>query len=154
MSNLIAFPSATPNIGLPLLSAGQAQKEFFVNQALTILDSLHPSAILGSLSAPPATAEEGDCFRVTAPAAQAWAGCENHIAARIGGDWHFIAPREGMHLFDIAAESSLFFKTIWRTTRRVNTPTGGLMIDIEARNAIEQLIVALQNIGVLPPPSV
>lgn len=153
MSNPIAFSSATPNVGLPLLIAGQAQKEFFVNQALTIVDSLHPRAVLASMPTPPATAADGDCFRVTAPAAQAWEGCENHLAVRIGGDWHFIAPSDGMHLFDIAADSSLFFKTVWHVAVRPATPTNGAVIDVEARSAIEQLIAALYDIGVLPPAS-
>lgn len=87
MSNPLNFSSTTQNIGLPLLIAGQAQKEFFVNQALDILDTLHPHAVVASQAAPPQSAVDGDCFRVTAPATQAWEGCESHLAVRVSGDW-------------------------------------------------------------------
>lgn len=40
MSDPVTFPSSTPAIGLPYLVAGQAQKEFFVNQSLCLLDAL------------------------------------------------------------------------------------------------------------------
>lgn len=62
MSEPIVFPSATPALGLPLLVAGQAQKEFFVNQALGLLDALHARAVIASRPAPPAAAAEGEPF--------------------------------------------------------------------------------------------
>ena len=65
MSEPFAFPSITPTIGLPLLTAGQAQKEFFVNQAFSLIDALHGRTVVASQSVPPATAPEGltICFR-------------------------------------------------------------------------------------------
>ena len=152
MSNPITFSSSTPKIGLPMLIAGQAQKEFFVNQALAILDTLHARAVIASQPTPPPQSADGDCFRVTAPAAGPWEGCEGHLALRIGGDWHFIAPREGMQVFDIEADTCLFFKADWLTAMRPPAPANGTNIDTEARAAIEQLIGVLHDIGILPPP--
>jgi hypothetical protein len=149
MSDPIAFPSATPAIGLPLLVAGQAQKEFFVNQALCILDALYVRAVKASQSAPPATAIAGDCFRVTSPASQAWAGREDHIAVLIGGAWHFIGAREGMHMFDQTAGHTLVFGTQWERARAPTLPTGGTVVDSQARTAIQSLIQSLQAIGIL-----
>lgn len=148
MTNPITFASTTPNIGLPLLIAGQAQKEFFVNQAMAILDSLAPRAVLASQPAPPAVATDGDCFLVTVPATQAWQGCENHLALRIGGAWHFVPPREGMRLYDLAANRSLFFRSEWRSLATLTLPASGPVIDTEARTAISQIIAALQDIGI------
>lgn len=151
MSELAAFPSATPNISLPLLFAGQAQKEFFVNQALSVLDAFSPQAVVASASVPPANAAEGECFRVTSLAAQAWTGCEDQIAVRIGGSWHFIPPRDGMRLFDRTANGSLFFRSGWHSGSVPAAPEGGTTVDAEARTALVQLIQAVREIGLLGP---
>lgn len=151
MTQPIVFTSATPNIGLPLLIAGQAQKEFFLNQALGILDALHRHAVVASQPVPPADPGEGDCFRVTAPAQQAWEGCEDHLAVRIGGGWHFITPRVGMRLFDIAADTTLFFHSGWQIAAVPTDPANGTVIDVEARAAVSQLIDALRESGIFAP---
>lgn len=129
--------------------AGQAQKEFFVNQALSIIDAVQHGAVRASLNEPPAVADEGDCYRVTTPAVAGWAGCEDHLAVRVGGSWHFISPREGMALFDQDADTRLFFRSGWHTVEAPAIPTGGLVIDVEARAALEQLIGTLREGGLL-----
>jgi Protein of unknown function (DUF2793) len=133
--------------------SGQAQKEFFVNQALSILDSVQTGTVIASQPAPPSDVAEGACYRVTAPAVAAWEGCEDHLAVRIGGDWHFIPPREGMRLFDAEADHSLFFRESWQSADAALTPSNGTVIDIEARAAINQLIDALRTMGVFANPS-
>ena len=148
MSDPVTFTSVTPNIGLPLLLAGQSQKEFFVNQSLALLDALQGGSVRASLAAPPA-AQDGDCYRIVAPATEAWAGCEDHLAVWIGGDWHFIAPREGMGVFDIAAGHGLVFRSGWQRGLAPAVPTGGVIVDSQARAAILQLIQSLRAIGIL-----
>ena len=152
MSGPLTFPSTTPNLRLPLLIAGQAQKEFFVNQALGILDALQRAAVAASQAEPPAQADEGDCYRVTAPALSDWAGCEDHIAVRIGDSWHLVPPRDGMRLYDAAAGEQLFYRAGWHNAQNPALPVGGAIIDVEARTALEQLVITLQNAGVLPAP--
>lgn len=149
MPNPINLSPATLNLGLPLLLAGQAQKEFFVNQALALLDAMHGAAVVASLSAPPALAEEGQSFRVVGPAMQGWGGREDHIAIRIGGAWHFVAPQAGMTLFDRTAGYRLVFTSSWGTAAAPAIPAGGSVIDIEARTTLSQLIQALRTIGTL-----
>lgn len=149
MSEPVSFTALTPNLGLPLLLAGQAQKEFFVNQALSILDALQCLSVRASLPAPPLIAQEGEAFLVAAPATQAWEGCDNHVALRIGGAWHFIPPREGMLLFDQAAGHLLIFRSGWQRANAPAAPTGGAVIDAEARGAILQLVQGLRAIGLL-----
>lgn len=151
MSNPLTFSAATPNIALPLLIAGQAQKEFFVNQALSVLDALQPQTVVGSQPTPPVDANDGDCFRVTAPAGQEWEGCEDHLAIRIGGDWHFVPPRGGMRVFDTTANHTVFFRLGWQIAATPVVPATGTVIDVEARTAIDQIISALRDIGILPP---
>ncbi len=149
MSDPIALPSQTPVIGLPLLIAGQAQKEFFVNQALCLLDALYPRVVRASVTAPPATAEEGDCFRVTAPASGAWTAQEDRIAVLIGGEWHFVSPRQGMQIYDLGDNRQLLFHTQWEQPGAPANPVGGTVVDSEARAAIAALIDALATAGVI-----
>lgn len=153
MSELVIFSSTTPVAGLPLLVPGQAQKEFFLNQALFVLDALHPNAVAASQSAPPAAIEDSACFRVTSPAIQDWEGHEDNIAVGIGGDWHFVAPREGMHVFDCEAGQWLVFRSGWRSAAGPVLAASGSIIDTEARTALAQLIEALRHIGILATPT-
>ncbi|NCP13755.1 MAG: DUF2793 domain-containing protein [Sphingomonadales bacterium] len=151
MPNPIVFPSSTPGLGLPLLIAGQAQKEFFLNQALCVLDALHSHTVMASQSVPPDTAQEGDCFRVTDPAQAAWASHENALALLVGGTWHFIAPCEGMQVFDTSAGHTLIFRGVWESAAVPVNPSGGTIIDAEARSAIAALSMSLQAMGWLAP---
>ena len=152
MSDPYVFPGATPALGLPLLIAGQAQKEFFVNEALSLLDALHARAVTASQSAPPANPVEGACFRVTATATGAWAGQEGKLAARVAGAWHFIPPVDGMLVYDRAATALVIFRSQWQPAAVVAAPSGGIVIDVEARSTLTALIAALRTIGVIATP--
>ncbi len=133
--------------------AGQAQKEFFVNEALCLLDALHARAVTASQPAPPASAADGACYRVTATATGAWAGQENCLAVRVAGAWHFVAPAEGMVVFDRAATRLVIFRSQWQPAAVVAVPAGGTVIDVQARSALTALIAAPQTMGVLAAPT-
>ena len=152
MSDPIAFPAATPALGLPLLIAGQAQKEFFVNEAFSILDALHARSVTASQPMPPAAAAEGACYRVTAPASGAWSGREDSLAVLIGGAWRFIAPVEGLLVFDRAADCMVIYRSQWLPAAAVPLPAGGTVVDAQARASVTALINALQGMGVLALP--
>jgi hypothetical protein len=154
MSEPFIFSSTTPTARLPLLVPGQAQKEFFLNQALSILDALCPQAVVASQGAPPAAIADSACFRVTSPASEGWAGNEDHLAIGIGGDWHFVASREGMQVFDADAGHWLVFRSGWRAAVAPVIAEGGSLIDTEARAALAQLIEALHHLGILATPTV
>jgi len=151
MSEPITFPAGTRNARLPLLYAGQAQKEFFVNQALTVLDALSPRAVVASLSEPPAQALDGDCFRITDPAAGSWSDKSEQIAISVGGSWHFVSPAEGTLVFDRAAGYWLTYRSGWQFATAPAEPAGGTVVDVEARTAIAQLLQTLEEIGWLAP---
>lgn len=133
--------------------AGQAQKEFFVNEALCLLDALHARAVTASHPAPPASAVDGACYRVTSPATGAWAGKEDRLAILVAGEWHFIAPAEGMMVFDRAAARFVIYRSHWQPASVTAVPTGGTVIDVEARAALSELIASLQIMGVLAAPT-
>jgi hypothetical protein len=143
------FPTATPSAKLPLLFAGQAQKEFFVNQALSVIDAMLPRSVVASASTPPPDAAEGSVYRITAPAAGDWIGEEDALALRIGGSWLFASAQEGMQIFDRAADRLLVFRPGWESANAPAAPTGGSVIDVEARAAITQLVDALTRLGIV-----
>ncbi|MFM7378277.1 MAG: DUF2793 domain-containing protein [Erythrobacter sp.] len=153
MSDPIAFASSTTALGLPLLFAGQAQKEFFVNEALCVLDALHARAVTASQPSPPASAAEGACYRVTATATGAWAGQEDRLAVLVAGAWHFVAPAEGMVVFDRAAARMVIFRSQWQPAAVVAAASGGTVIDVQARAVLTALIAALVTTGVLAAPT-
>ncbi|MBI1402939.1 MAG: DUF2793 domain-containing protein [Porphyrobacter sp.] len=154
MTDPIAFPAATPKVGLPLLFAGQSQKEFYVNQALTILDTLTWGLVEASLAEPPAAVPEGACYRVTAPATGAWSLYEDALAAWIAGAWHFVPASEGMLIFDREVAHWLCFRSGWQRAQAPAVPQGGSIIDSEARAALSELVENLQAIGILGAPPV
>lgn len=131
------------------MHAGQAQKEFFLNQALCLLDALHARTVTSSVPAPPSEPAEGACFRVASPATGSWTGREESIAVLIGGDWHFVPPREGMQIFDLAAGQQLVFRSGWIHMSAPAAPVGGAVIDSEARAAIATLTQALAALGIM-----
>lgn len=152
MSEPIAFPAGTPNAGLPLLFAGQAQKEFFVNHSLAILDALAPRAVAATLGAPPALPQDGACYLVAPSASGDWSARADHLALAIGGSWHFVAPAEGMLMFDRDAGHWLCFRDGWHSAGAPAAPSGGSVIDTEARVALAQLVESLQTLGLIPAP--
>lgn len=151
MTDPIAIDDATPRFALPLLYAGQAQKEVFVNEALLRADALIHATVLGRNATPPAAPSAGDAWLVAAGATGAWAGKTDCLALFQGGGWTFVTPRDGLRIHDAGAGQQCFFSGIWRKAEPIVEPIGGLVVDGEARAAIADLVSALKSLGVLPP---
>lgn len=132
------------------MHAGQAQKEVFVNEALARIDAALHCAVAGEGAAPPSTPAEGEAWLVSAGATGAWAGQDLALACRQGGDWIFILPREGMRIFDLSTGQERLFSGSWRKAVLPSEPLGGSTVDVEARTVLNQLITALQALGLLP----
>ncbi|GMN02278.1 DUF2793 domain-containing protein [Erythrobacter sp. MTPC3] len=147
MTDTSMFPSTTAHFNLPLLFAGQAQKEFFINQSFAMIDGLTRHAVESARNEPPAAADEGECYRVTAPALGGWSGREDNLAIMIGGTWHFIVQSEGMMIFNVAENRFEIFKSGWLAASAPNTPSGGATVDTEARTAIQEIVSELREIG-------
>jgi hypothetical protein len=150
MTDPISFPSATPRYFLPLLFAGQSQKEFYVNEAHALADALLHAACEGEAVDPPANPAEGECWLVASGATGEWAGEDGTLAARQAGNWLFIAPNDGMRLFDRATGQVLLYRNGWQRPVAPAEPSGGTVVDAEARTAIAELVAALIDAGVLP----
>lgn len=150
MTDPLTFTSASPRFALPLLHTGQAQKETFVNEALTLADALMHCAIEQEIAAPPATATDGQLWLVGTGASGAWTGREGCLALRRNGGWSFIAPRDGLRILDRATGGEMLFFGSWRKASLPVEPLGGSSVDGEARAAINDLVLALQALGLLP----
>lgn len=150
MHDAVIFPDTTPRFGLPLLHVGQAQKEAFVNEALLATDALLHCAIKGETDAPPSDPADGDAWLVGAAATGEWAAHPQRLAVRHSDAWRFFDPTEGMRVFDLSRGCELRFRQSWRKATLPVEPVGGSIVDGEARAAINDLVSALQALGIVP----
>jgi len=152
MADPVIFESTTARLKLPLLFAGQAQKEFFVNEAHAMLDVLVHGAVEGEANSPPAAPVEHETWLVASAAQGGWAGLEANLAVFIDGAWKSIAPVDGMRVFDKSVGQILQYDGGWNRAATPTPPNGGTTVDTEARAAIDQLIAILRDAAILPRP--
>lgn len=146
----IPFDSRTPRHDLPLLFAGQSQKEGFVNEALARIDALLHGAVEAQMAAPPIAPTEGQSWLVAAGASGDWTGHDGEIAAFESGNWLFFVPQNGMRLLNRASGQDIRYSGSWKMPTRPALPTGGTTIDSEARTAIADIVQRLTDAGVIP----
>jgi hypothetical protein len=85
----------TPNLSLPFIEAGQAQKHVTHNEALRLLDSLVQLAVVSVSVNPPGSPANGERHIVGNAASGSFAGHENEVAAFQDGGWVFLLPQPG-----------------------------------------------------------
>lgn len=159
----------TPRHRLPMLSAGQAQKEVTHNEALLHVDRmLHPAVLSRALAEPPTPALAGDTYIVPVGGSGAWMGFEQQLASFDGYGWIFANPVRGCLAWIVDEAQFSVFDGGWsdggwptsglRILGRevlgappasVAAPVGGALIDNEARAAIVALIATLRDQGVV-----
>lgn len=162
--------NATERLSLPMLIPGQAQKEFFHNEALHILDAIVAGAVEEPpRDEPPATPASGQCYLVGGSPAGDWSGYSGHVAVFSEAGWRFVAPVAGMSLL---VKSTGTFATSGPTGWEVGTlrasrvilegeqvigpraepiaaPAGGSTVDAEARLTLEQILSVLRQHGLI-----
>lgn len=108
--------SATANLSLPYLAAGQAQKHVTLNESLRTLDSLVQLSVkTRGLTSPPASPVEGHRYLIPASAGGAWSGWENAVAVYVDGGWQRFQPQEGWQLYVKDENRFLVFDgSLWR----------------------------------------
>lgn len=163
--------TTTSRFALPLLHAGQAQKELFHNEAVVRIDTLlHPDVHGVGVDAPPTTPEPGQAWIVGAAPTGEWAGHVDEIACWTDGGWRFAAPRTGMEIWaqslarpvryragmgwqaGVIAASRIEIdgvQVIGARGEPVATPAGGAIVDEQARNAIGAILDALRAHGLI-----
>jgi len=161
----------TPRLGLPLLVAGQVQKEIYHNEALALIDLLIAASVEAvPVTSPPPSPTIGTLYRVAATGASgAFAGHEGKLAGWSEGGWRYIVPVEGMRLTERGSGLELAFRDgAWtsgslRATEvaiggqkvlgvrqaPVADPLGGSVIDAEARLAVGQVLAVLREHGLI-----
>lgn len=162
--------TATPRLALPFLSAGQAQKEFTVNESLQTLDILVGGSVEdGPLATPPASPSIGDAYIVESAPSGDWVGQPGAVAAYTSGGWQFVAPVDGISLYvKSLGEWAVYRAGAWEIgllrgssviiggqqvvgsrAASIGSATGGTTIDTEARTAIDQILAAMRQHGLI-----
>jgi hypothetical protein len=164
------MPEWSDRFALPLLSAGQAQKELYHNEALARLDLLAHAAVEAyGLDTPPATPVVGQCWIVGSSPTSAWAGHAFELAGWTSSGWRFVSPRGGMVAWDAGAGHWLHHDgTNWvngaltATSLKISgiqvvgsqlaaipDPVGGSVIDSETRSTLVLVLDALRTHGLI-----
>lgn len=160
----------TARYALPLLSPGQAQKEVTHNEALLALDALVCGCCAqGPSNNPPMEPEIGLSYLCGLAPSGAWAGHPKAVVTWSESGWRFHAPVEGQRLHDRASGRTWCYASgewqlgvLHATEVRVNgskvlgaqqlaiaNATGGGVVDVEARNALTQILAALRTHGLI-----
>jgi Protein of unknown function (DUF2793) len=143
---------------LPLLVAGQGQKDVTHNEAIEAIDMLlHPVIIDRTLAAPPGNPVAGQCWLIADAATGAWLGRSGELACWTVGGWRFVQPAEGYTAW-VRSEGRRTRRTEsgWRDetpfeapVADIAEPSGGAVIDLEARTAISALLGQLADVGLI-----
>jgi hypothetical protein len=154
---------------LPFILPGQAQKEAFHNEALARIDAaLHAAVEEAPLATPPADPETGQCWIVADGATGVWTGKADALACWSGG-WRFVVPLPGLLAWNKASGLWLHWsgaawsdgnipasrftiggqQVVGPRLPDVPSPSGGTIIDAEARDAIDAVIATLKSHGLI-----
>lgn len=132
------------------MPAGQAQKEVYLNEGLARLDALLHGVVEAQTETPPSAPQDGQTWLVATGATGVWSGHAGKVACFQQGQWLYQMPRDGLRLFNRATGQEMFYFGSWKSPARPPSPTGGTVVDAQARAAISALIDSLILAGVLP----
>ena len=162
----------TDRFALPLLIAGQAQKEMFHNEALAALDiAVQASVVATGLDTPPAAPAAGQCWIVGAAPGGVWAGQAHALAGWTQGGWRFVVPTPGMAVWDAGGAQVVRFvagqwiggvvsgarveiggvQVVGARRAAIAAPVAGTIVDAEARGAIAAILATLAGHGLIAP---
>ena len=146
----------TPRFALPLLVAGQGQKDITHNEALIGLDALlYPVVEAMGDTSPPVAPEPGQSWVVAVGAIGAWLGRDGTLATWSVGGWRHHLLVDGMM---VRLRSSGQLHRFWAGSfvpelplaagaATIPPPTGGPVVDAEARAAIAAIVGRLVALG-------
>ena len=157
-------------IGLPLIQPGQIDKAVTHNEALAILDVAVAAAVDGMLAnSPPASPTSGSCYIVGSNPQGEWAGHPLALAGYTDGGWRFVEAADGLSALDKATGEIVTCRNgsweaghvhasklsvggnqvVGARQAAVPDPSGGTIVDAEARGAIAAILVRLRQHGLI-----
>lgn len=161
---------ASARFALPLLQSGQAQKEIFHNEAITLLDLIVQATVVDAgLTVPPDAPEPGQAWIVGPAPTGAWTGRANAIAGWTDGGWRFVTPAEGMAVWvGASALTARYTSGAWSIgpltatkmvvsgkqvvgprAAAITDPAGGAVIDAESRATVATILAMLRVHGLI-----
>ncbi|HLL58982.1 MAG TPA: DUF2793 domain-containing protein [Allosphingosinicella sp.] len=161
---------ATARLSLPFIMHGQAQKELYHNEALARIDMALHAAVEGQpLATPPADPAVEQGWIVGGGATGEWSGKDESLACWTEGGWRFVVPVPGMCVWNKAAGYRIHWtgsawssgelpvkslvvgglQVIGERQPAVPSPSGGTVIDEEARAAVAAITAALKSHGLI-----
>ena len=141
----------TPRLKLPLLAVGQAQKELFHNEAITLLDFLVCPTVLSIHDDPTSLLpSEGEAWLIDTNPSGLWDSHANQIAIWTNGGWRFVEPHLQAYVFVAdRSETAVYRGGAWIFNNGINNPHGGSVVDVEARQAIDSILEALRTKAII-----
>ena len=160
----------TDRLGLPLLAAGQAQKEVMHNEALARLDLVIQATVESAdLTTPPVSPSPGACWIVASGGSGDWAGRDGALAGWTAGGWIFAMPEAGWRVWAVDRAGAIRFdgtdwidepvradgfyvgdeRVVGARRAAIPSPAGGTVQDVEARAAIADILSALRAHGLV-----
>lgn len=159
-------------LGLPLLAAGQAQKDLTHNEALALIDAGLCAAVEAmGVNAPPVSPQPGQCWILGSAPSGAWNGQADALAVWTESGWRFLPAVTGMQawvkdrrlwavretgawsLGVVRAEKILVAdqQVVGERQASVAAPSAGGVVDAEARAAIDAIISRMVAHGLIEP---
>lgn len=159
----------TFRLNLPLMAAGQSQKEVTHNEALLRMDLLVQAVVMsGPQSAPPANPFEEQSWIVGKSPTGIWAGKEDYLVQWTRNGWLFVPPFEGLSVWAVTGGRGWRFsagrwtdameaasiriagkQVVGAQQPPIALPQGGTNSDSEARAAISMVINSLRAHGLI-----
>lgn len=162
--------SLSARLSLPFIMPGQAQKEFFHNEALQLLDFIvQPVVEALPADSPPASAEPGQSYLVGVSPTGAWIGHPGALACMTEGGWRFCEPFEGMEVkLRPSGERATYVMGSWQVgilearevrvegkkvlstqAPSIGDATEGVTTDVQARATLLAVLGALRHHGLI-----
>lgn len=160
----------TERLSLPMLIAGQAQKELFHNEALQTLDIVVAAAVEEpARDDPPVSPNAGACYLVGENPTGAWLDYAGHLASFSTAGWRFVTPVPGLAVLVKTTEMlAIYGSAGWdvgtvRAARllvdgkqvvgsqmaAIADPAGGSTVDVEARTILAVILSTLRHHGLI-----
>lgn len=162
--------SISARLGLPLVAAGQSQKEVTHNEALLLLDSISQATCEGAPgNDPPASPAIGSSYLCGAVPTGTWSGNSKALATWTDYGWRFAPAFEGMSAVERGSGVLWSFRddqwvrgkivceemqvgsdrVVGPRLSAVADPTGGSLVDNETRQAVLQILARLREHGLI-----